>query len=107
MSLGDTRARMTGSDRRDNLGFEVKVSSSSSSYLLLLLLLLLCAGAPAFTREEYRDPKPLSRGSPDWDIDEAYTVTYGPHISTYSTYIVTYTVANFANALANSAIVAS
>ena len=53
MSLGDTRIRMTGSDRRDNLGFEVKVSSSSS--------LLLCgAGAPALATaraKEYQERK--------------------------------------------------
>lgn len=55
MSLGDTRTRMTGSDRRDNLGFEVKVSPS------FLLLLLLCgAGAPALATaraKEYQERK--------------------------------------------------
>lgn len=58
MSLGDTRIRMTGSDRRDNLEFEVKVSWSSSS---LFLLLLLCgAGAPALATaraKEYQERK--------------------------------------------------
>lgn len=57
MSLGDTRIRMTGSDRRDNLEFEVKVSWSSSS----LFLLLLCgAGAPALATaraKEYQERK--------------------------------------------------
>lgn len=62
MSLVDTRIRMTGSDRRrDNLAFEVKVSSSSSSFLLLLLLLLLCgAGAlalPTARLDEYQERK--------------------------------------------------